>query len=195
MTLQAKSMSTGEPVAATLTTEFQAPYTVEQVDTNRKETVRRFVEQFDNHPSRNVLLKDFEKSEEINHFSEESKDLITDMGNNEIFEFCKTSSKRQCPELRLMLENWYRRLHMRKMHAAFGKRVDNKDRYDSLSIPGYVIKKNQARGPRHGQSMRQIMYHKGRDMLRKDKLLKNGSCETILERWYTDADRLSNVIV
>ena len=32
------------------------------------------------------------------------------------------------------------------------------------------------------------MYHKARDMLRKAKLLKNGSCETILERWHSDAD-------
>ena len=45
-----------------------------------------------------MLLKDFEKSEEINHFSQESKDLITSMGNNEIFEFYETSSKRQCPD-------------------------------------------------------------------------------------------------
>ena len=64
----------------------------------------------------------------------------------------------------------------------------NRDTYDSLSIPGYVVKKNQSRGPRHGQSVRQMMYHKARDMLRKAKLPKNGSCETILERWYTDAD-------
>ena len=67
-------------------------------------------------------------------------------------------------------------------------RQHNKDRYDSLSIPGYEIKKNQSRGPRHVQSMRQTIYHKGRDMLRKDNLSKNGSCETIRERWYTDAD-------
>ena len=50
------------------------------------------------------------------------------------------------------------------------------------------MKKNQSRGPRHGQAMRQIMYHKGRDILRKAKLPKNGSCKTILERWHTDAD-------
>ena len=31
------------------------------------------------------------------------------------------------------------------------------------------------------------MYHKARDMFRKHKLPKNGSCETILERWHTDA--------
>ena len=45
-----------------------------------------------------MLLKDFEKSEEINHFSQESMDLTTEMGNNEIFEFYETSSKRQCPD-------------------------------------------------------------------------------------------------
>ena len=64
----------------------------------------------------------------------------------------------------------------------------NKDRYDSLSVPGYVLKKNQSRGPRHCPSLRQTMYHKERDMLRKAKLPENGSCETVLESWYTDAD-------
>ena len=59
----------------------------------------------------------------------------------------------------------------------------NEDRYDSLSIPRYAIKKNQSRGPRHGQSMRRIIYHKARDTLRKAKHPKNGSCETILERF------------
>ena len=71
---------------------------VEQVETNRKEQVRRLIEQFESHPNRNMLLKDFEKSEEINHFSQESKDLITEIGNNENFEFYQTSSKRQCPD-------------------------------------------------------------------------------------------------
>ena len=63
----------------------------------------------------------------------------------------------------------------------------NKDRFDTMSIPGNVMK-NQSRGPRQGQAMRQIVYHKARDMLRKAKLPKNGSCETMLERWRTDAD-------
>ena len=74
---------------------------VEQVETNRKEKVRILVGQFENHPNRNMLLKVFKKSEEINHFSRESRDLITEMGNNEIFEFNKTSSKRQCSDCSL----------------------------------------------------------------------------------------------
>ena len=56
---------------------------VEQIETHRKEKVRRLIEQFESHPNRNMLLKDVEKSEETNHFSQESKDLITGMGNND----------------------------------------------------------------------------------------------------------------
>ena len=161
----------------------------EQVETNRKEKVRRLIERIESHPSRNILLKDFEKSEEINHFSQDSKDLITEVCNNEIFEFYETSSKRQCPDCASYWE-------IRLVFCTCGKckqptamnRQYNKDRYDSLSIPGYLIKKNQSRGPWNGQSMRQIMYHGAHDMLRKAKPPMNGSCETILERWYTDAD-------
>ena len=78
--------------------------------------------------------------------------------------------------------------------TAMNRQYQQRQIFDSLSIPGFVMKKNQSRGPRHGQSMRQIMYHKARDMLRKAKLPNNGSCETILERWYTD-DRVSKVVV
>ena len=62
----------------------------------------------------------------------------------------------------------------------------NKYRYDSLSIPGYVTRKNKSRGPRNGPPIRQTMYLKARDMLRKVKLPKNDSCQTFLERWYRD---------
>ena len=77
--------------------------TVEQVETNGKETVRRLTEKFENHPNRNCMLKDFEKSEEINHLSQESKDLIT------------------VSRLRFVLGTWYHLLHMRRMHAPYGK--------------------------------------------------------------------------
>ena len=83
--------------------DFRIPGTphsaVEQVETTRTETIsRRLIEHFENHPNRNMFLKNFEKSEEINPFRQESKDLITEMGNIEIHEFYETSSKRQCPD-------------------------------------------------------------------------------------------------
>ena len=54
------------------------------------------------------------------------------------------------------------------------------DRFDILSIPGHLIKKNQSLRPRHGRSMRQIMYHKGRGLLSqsqtsKDWIVRNNS--------------------
>ena len=134
-----------------------------------------------------MLLKDFGKSEEINHFSQESKDLVTEMGNTEILEFHETSSKRQCLDCPIYWEIGIENCHCGKCVEPTEKsRQFNKDRCDSLSIPGYVIKKNQSRAPRHGPSMRQTMYHKARDMLRKAKLPKDGSCQTILERKYRD---------
>ena len=48
------------------------------------------IEQFENHPNKNMLLKDYKKSEEI-HCSQESKVFIPEMGNNEIFKFFETS--------------------------------------------------------------------------------------------------------
>ena len=117
-----------------------------------------------------MLLKDFVKSEEINHFSQESKDLITERYNNEIFEIYETSSKGQCPDCALYWEIGIVYCTCGKCMQPTARNLQyNKDRYDALSIPGYVIKKNQSRGPR--------MYHKARDMLRKAKLPKNGSCK------------------
>ena len=88
-----------------------------------------------------MLLKNYKKSEEINHFSLDSKDLITEMGDNEIFEFYETSSKRQCPDCAACLENCivYRTCGQ-CMQPLERNRQLNKDRFDSLSIPGYVIK-------------------------------------------------------
>ena len=66
--------------------------TVQQQDTNRKETVKKLTHQFENHPNYESFLHDLNKTEKIK-FSEESKKLTTDMGNTEIFEHCETSSK------------------------------------------------------------------------------------------------------
>ena len=53
------------------------------------------------------------------------------------------------------------------------------DNYDFNSIPVYIIEKNSSRGPKHGQSERQMMFFKAKDMPRKAK--KNHP--TLLSRW------------
>ena len=60
------------------------------------------------------------------------------------------------------------------MQPAGRNRQLNKARYDVLSIPGYVIKRNPSRGAGYGPSMRQCMYFKAHDMLRKARKHKSG---------------------
>ena len=55
---------------------------------------------------------------------------------------------------------------------------------DYTSILGIVIKKNSTRGPKHGQSERQIMFFKAKEMLKTARKEKHGSHPTILSRWY-----------
>ena len=69
---------------------------VEQQDTNRKDEVKKLIQQFENHPNKESFLQDLKQTEKINKFSEKSQELIAVMHNTEIFELCETSSKRQC---------------------------------------------------------------------------------------------------
>ena len=92
-----------------------------------------------------------------------------------------SSSSRQCSDGPLYWEIGFVYCTCGKsMQTTEQNRQSKKNRYDVLSIPGYVIKKDESRGARHGQSKRQVMYHKARDMLRKAKTKKNGQCKTIL---------------
>ena len=56
----------------------------------------------------------------------------------------------------------------------------NKDRFDVLSIPNYVMKKGPSHGARHGPTERQRIYFKAHNALRKEK--KHGH-KTILVRF------------
>ena len=64
-------------VAATLITEFKENLTqrFRKKDTNRKEILKRLVQQSENHPNRDSLKEDLSKTEEFNPFSEKSKEL------------------------------------------------------------------------------------------------------------------------
>ena len=50
---------------------------------------------------------------------------------------------------------------------------------DYTSIPGFVIKKNSTRGPKHGQSERQITFFKAKEMLKKARQEKHGTHPTV----------------
>ena len=67
------------------------------------------------------MLKDYEKAEEMNHFSEESKDLIADVGKYRNLRVPREFFEETMPGLCVVLGNWNRILHMRQIDAAVGK--------------------------------------------------------------------------
>ena len=106
------------------------------------------------------------------------------MDQTEIFELCENSAKLHCSKCNSLTEigiiccSCGRNLKKSRSPTTF-----QTDNYDFNSIPGYIIKKNSSRGPKHGQSERQIMFFKAKDMLRKAKNKKNGNHLTNLSRW------------
>ena len=55
--------------------------TIEQQDTNRKDKVKKLIEQFESHPYKECFLQDLRQTQKIDKFSEESQVLIADMNN------------------------------------------------------------------------------------------------------------------
>ena len=145
--------------------------------------VKRPIQQFENHPNRDSLVKDLNKTEEFNPFCEKSKELIASMGDTEYFELCEISSKIRCPNCSLCWEACIVYCTCGKCIQPSGK---NNERYDVLSIPSYIVKQNPTHGARHGTPMRQCMYYKAHAMLKTARKHRSGGYEHILDRWHTD---------
>ena len=54
--------------------------TVQKEDSNRKEIEQRLIQQFENHPNRDSLIEDLNKTEDFNPFSEKSKEFDNQHG-------------------------------------------------------------------------------------------------------------------
>ena len=154
--------------------------TVQKEDDVRRETVRRLIHQFETHPNRESLMTDLDKNQKFDLFSEKSKGKICSIGNMEYFEMCEIISEIQCQDFLLYRERGI-------VYCTCGKclqlspknRRKNKDRYDVLSIPNYVIKKGPSHGARHGPTERQRIYHK--TTIHSEKQTKRVT-KTILDR-------------
>ena len=117
----------------------------------------------------------------FNPFSEKSKELIRSMGNTEYFEMCEITSKVQCQDCLL-----YREIvivyctRVTCLLPSQKNRKLNKDRFDVLSIPNYVIKKGPSHGAQHGPNVRQRIYFIAHNALRKSK---RKNYKSILDRF------------
>ena len=109
------------------------------------------------------------------------------MNNTDIFELCETSSKQQCFDCNLYWEAGIVCCSCgRCLRTSRNEKEVDKSINDAVSIPGYVTKKNNKRGARHGPSERQRIYNKAREMLHKAGQKKHGQHSTIHARWLSD---------
>ena len=60
--------------------------------------VRELVKKIESHPYRETLQADLRENNVYNPFSNDSKAMIREMGNVELFELCETIPKVQCSE-------------------------------------------------------------------------------------------------
>ena len=66
-------------------------------------SVRELIQNIENHPNRHALQRDLQQNQSFNPFSQESKQMIKDVGNIELCELLDTEPKAQC---KVCLSNW-----------------------------------------------------------------------------------------
>ena len=151
--------------------------TVLQQDEQRQHTVAKLIEKFESHQHKEQFLRDTSQTQKINRFSEASQKMLQDMDLTEIFEV------RILPHFNAPIATLPRKTT--RFIAVVDEilktsRSPTTFHYDFNSIPSCIIKKNSSRRPKHGQSERQLMFFKAKDMLRKAKKKNH---PTILSSW------------
>ena len=122
--------------------------------------VQELVKKIESHPHRQALQADLQQNNVYNPFSNNSKEMIRELGNAEFFELCETIPKVQCSECLLYWNQGviFCTCGQFLVESEFRRKI-NKLRLDALSIPNYVIKKGRSHGARHGKTQEQTEYH------------------------------------
>ena len=155
--------------------------------------VRELVKKMESHPHREKLQVDLQQNNVYNPFSDDSKVMIREMGNVELFEIRETIPKVQCSECLLY---W----NQGNVYCTCGHLlVENKSRQhfhqwrlNAFSIPNYVIKKGRPRGARHGKTEAQkehfIAHNARRRCIKKN-------FEGIHDRFHRDPENRDSQLV
>ena len=115
-------------------------------------SVRELVMKIESHPHRQALQADLQPNHAYNPFSDDSKAMIREMSNVELFQLCDTVPKVQCSECLLY---WNQGVIYCSCGHLLVESESNQNcqwRLDALSIPHYVIKKGRPHGAGHGKT-------------------------------------------
>ena len=121
-------------------------------------SVRELIQKIENHPNRHGLQRDPQQSQSFNPFSQESKQMIHEVGNIELCELLDTEPKTQCKVCFIILGHWHRLLHVRALLAKRNRGYKKFVQYtmDILCIPDYFSKKGRpTRAPLREEAMGQ----------------------------------------
>ena len=116
-------------------------------------SVLELIQKIENHPNRHALQRDLQQSQSFNPFSQESKQMIHEVGNIELCELLDTEPKAQC---KLCLSYWDAGIvYCTCGHFLRNGTEENKKfvKYtmDLLSIPNFYTKKGRPHGHRYGK--------------------------------------------
>ena len=133
--------------------------------------VRELIQKIENHPHRHALQRDLQQSQSFNPFSQESKEVIHEVGNIELCELLDTEPKAQC---KVCLSYWdVGIVYCTCGHFLRNGTEENKKfvqyTMDLLSIPNYYIKKGRPHGHRYGKKPGDHEYYIANSLKKKWK--------------------------
>ena len=136
-------------------------------------SVRELIQKIENHPNRHALQRDLQQKQSLsfNPFSQESKEMIHEVGNIELCELLDTEPKTQCTAC---LSYWdIGIVYCTCGHFLRKGREDNqkfiKYTMNLLSIPDYYIKKGRPHGHRYGKKPGDKEYYIAHQLKKKCK--------------------------
>ena len=130
-------------------------------------SVRVLIQEIQNQPNRHALQRDLQQSQLFNPFSQESKQMIHEVGNIELCELLDTEPKAQC---KVCLSYWD--VGTCRHFLRNGKEENKKFvKYtlDHLSIPKVYIKKGRPHGHRCGKKPGDHEYYISNSLKKKCK--------------------------
>ena len=133
--------------------------------------VQNLIQKIENHPHRHALQSDLQQRQQFNPFSQESKEMIHEVGNVELCELLDMEPKTQC---KVCLSYW----DVGIVYCTCGHflRDDTKENQkyikytlDLLWIPNYYIKRGRPHGHRYGKKPGDHEYFTANSLKKKCK--------------------------
>ena len=131
-------------------------------------SVRELIQKIENHPNRHALQRDLQQSQSLNPFSQESKEMIHEVGNIELCELLDMEPKARC---KVCLSYWdVGIVYCTCGHFLRNGTEENKKFVQyTMDLPYYYIKKGRPHGHCYGKKQGDHEYFVANSLKKKCK--------------------------